>query len=72
MSSTTSQLFRLIQKGRFLEKQGLIDGFESYQEWRNDIMHVIDSLKIEFENTVQTPLQIDHGIRWLEKTFQID
>lgn len=72
MSSTSNQLYRLIQKGRFLEKQGLIDGFESYQEWRQDIIHVIDSLKLEFESTVQTPLQIDDGIIWLEDTFHID
>lgn len=72
MSSAASQLFRLIQRGRFLEKQGLIDGFESYQEWRDDIVHVIESLKTDFENTVQTPLQIDHGIKWIERTFQLD
>jgi hypothetical protein len=72
MSPIKTQLFRLIQAGRYLEKQGLMDGFEHYQDWRCDILNVIESLKLEFEQTVETPLNIDHGIRWLEKTFQID
>jgi hypothetical protein len=72
MSSTKTQLFRIIQKGKYLEKQGLMDGFEAYQEWRDDILEVIDGMKFEFEQLVQTPLHIETGIRWLEQTFQLD
>jgi hypothetical protein len=72
MSTTKSQLFRLIQKGRYLQRQGLLDGFEQYQDWRDEIIEVFESLRSEFEEIVQTPLQVENGIRWLEKTFQID
>jgi hypothetical protein len=72
MSTTKSQLFRLIQKGRYLQRQGLLDGFEQYQDWRDEIIDVFESLRSEFEEIVQTPLQVENGIRWLEKTFQID
>jgi hypothetical protein len=72
MSSTKTQLFRIIQKGKYLEKQGLMEGFEAYQEWRDDILEVIDGMKFEFEQLVQTPLHIQNGIRWIEQTFQLD
>jgi hypothetical protein len=72
MSTPKSQLFRLIQKGRYLQRQGLLDGFEQYQDWRDEIIDVFESLRSEFEEIVQTPLQVENGIRWLEKTFQID
>lgn len=72
MSNIKTQLFRLIQKGRFLEKQGLMEGFESYTDWRDDILNIIEGLKYEFEQTVETPLHIESGIMWLEKTFHLD
>jgi hypothetical protein len=72
MSATKSELFRLIQKGRYLQRQGLLDGFEQYQDWRDEIIDVFETLRSEFEEIVQTPLQVENGIRWLEKTFQID
>jgi hypothetical protein len=72
MTSSKTQLFRIIQKGKFLQSQGLMEGFESYQEWRNDILNVIEGMKYEFEQLVQTPLHIENGIRWIETTFQLD
>lgn len=72
MNSTKTQLFRLIQQGRYLQKQGLMEGFESYQDWSDDILRLFESLQVEFKELVQTPLQIEAGIRWLERTFQID
>jgi hypothetical protein len=72
MSSTKTQLFRLIQRGRHLEKQGLIDGFECYQDWRDEVCQLFQQLESEFEQLVQTPLHVENGIRFLERTFQID
>ncbi len=66
MSSTKTQLYRIIQRGKILERQGLMEGFESYQDWRNDVINVIDGVKLEFEQLVQTPLHIENGIQWLE------
>jgi|GEM_PF-6057205 len=72
MSSSKLQFFRLIQRGKQLERQGLLDGFESYMDWRDEVCQVFQQVQVEFEEIVQTPLDVANGIRFIEKTFQVD
>jgi hypothetical protein len=72
MSSLKTQLFRLIQRGNLLERQSLLDGFASYQDWRNDVHELFQMVQADFDQIVQTPLDVANGIRFIERTFQVD
>jgi len=67
-----SKLTELIRQGNNLlpgKEQELVKGFEDFEQWRQDCVEFIESLRNQFHEEVQTPRNIEQGLRFLESNF---
>lgn len=63
-------LKELTRKGDQLKTKMLMDGYEAFQEWFDECISFLELLQQIFREEVQTPLDVQKGIAWLEETFR--
>lgn len=65
-------LYRLVSQGERLADKSLLGGFQDFQDWKGEVGFFFQALHEEFDAITATPVGIENGIRFLQKTFQTD